>query len=95
MPTKKQHAAARKRGHDHYDELLAAQHGVCAICGRPPVGRRLDVDHDWATLQVRGLLCWRCNHKLLPRGVDAHLLRKAADYLDDPPAPAVLAGLDD
>lgn len=30
----------------YYNNLLAAQHGVCKICGRPPNKVRLAVDHD-------------------------------------------------
>jgi hypothetical protein len=50
-----------------YDELLEAQGGVCAICGRPPKNRRLAVDHNHKTGKIRGLLCWVCNLKVLGR----------------------------
>lgn len=49
-----------------YDRLIAAQGGVCAICGAPPKTRRLHIDHDHRTDRVRGLLCQRCN-RFLPR----------------------------
>ena len=60
---------ARVFGVDDYESLLEAQGGVCAICGRPErrmsrvggVVRRLAVDHDHVTGQVRGLLCHDCN----------------------------------
>ena len=47
--------------------MLAAQGGLCAVCGdEPPPGgikasSRLHVDHDHATGKVRALLCTRCN----------------------------------
>lgn len=75
-----------------YEALLAAQGGICPGCGNPPKSRRLDVDHDHATGTVRGLLSHRCNRLLQP-GVTSATLRRLADYLDDPPAPSVLAQL--
>jgi len=47
-----------------YDELLARQDGLCAICRRPPGAKRLHVDHEHGTGVVRGLLCVSCNMKL-------------------------------
>lgn len=65
-----------------YDEMLEAQHGVCALCFRPPKSRRLHVDHDHKPpYRVRGLLCFRCN-RALPDYLDAEWLRRAADYLE-------------
>lgn len=50
---------------ERYDEMLAAQGGACAICGEGCAsGRRLAVDHDHATGEVRGLLCMKCNTTL-------------------------------
>ena len=54
---------------DDYLELLAAQNGVCAICGEPETQTKkkhgtkslLSVDHDHDTKKVRGLLCADCN----------------------------------
>jgi tRNA(Ile)-lysidine synthase TilS/MesJ len=68
--------------------LLEYQGGVCAICD----GKRkvLDVDHDHSKegrKAVRGLLCARCNRRLLPACLNnVHILLKAVDYLDCPPA---------
>lgn len=39
-----------------YDELLAFQGGVCALCGKPGVKKRLSVDHCHKTGEVRGLI---------------------------------------
>lgn len=52
-----------------YQQMHDAQRGVCAICQSPETrsssksGRpkRLAVDHDHQTLQIRGLLCHDCN----------------------------------
>lgn len=49
-----------------YDMMLEIQGGVCAICGKTPEEnkRRLCVDHDHETGQVRGILCTQCNSVL-------------------------------
>ena len=51
---------------DQYAAMLTKQKGVCLICGRPPLNRRLSVDHDHRTGRVRGLLCYTCNRFLVP-----------------------------
>ena len=68
---------------EQYEKALDQQKGVCKICGRPPKRLRLAVDHDHKTGRVRGLLCMRCNRRLLGRGLEiAWLHRKAAEYLE-------------
>lgn len=73
-----------------YEALLELQGGRCAICGRRPKTKRLAVDHDHATGEVRGLLCPGddgCNHRLLGYVRDrVDLLQRAIDYLNEPPA---------
>jgi len=67
-----------------YEEMLAAQNGVCAICGGDPGGRwkrRFHVDHDHETGAVRGLLCHGCNAGLGLFEECAERLVKAAEYL--------------
>lgn len=68
-----------------YKEMLFLQKGLCKICLRPPKegGLPLRVDHDHkGNHRVRGLLCYRCNHRLLGRGLeDAFLHQQAALYL--------------
>jgi len=69
-----------------YKEMLFQQKGLCKICLRPPKpgGMPLVVDHDHRSGRVRGLLDWRCNHRLLGRGLeDAFLHQQAALYLLD------------
>lgn len=74
-----------------YDRLMEAQEGSCAICGARPRSQRLAVDHDHRSGMVRGLLCKRCNHKMLGgSGDNPDILRRAAAYLDAPPAFAVI-----
>ena len=48
-----------------YNKLLEEQNGVCLICGGiNKNNRRLTVDHNHVTGDVRGLLCTRCNSAL-------------------------------
>jgi Recombination endonuclease VII len=69
-----------------YEALLEFQGGRCSICNKIPRKKRLAVDHNHKTGEVRGLLCLRCNHKLLgSSGEDTVILRRAADYLENPP----------
>lgn len=50
---------------DQYEQLLRKQNGLCAICHQAcKTGRRLAVDHDHNTGEVRGLLCGNCNRGL-------------------------------
>jgi len=73
-----------------YNAILQLQGGVCAICGRRPGKRRLAVDHDHQTGEVRGLLCasgdYGCNKGLGYFDDNVEVLRRAVAYLDSPPA---------
>lgn len=74
-----------------FDELLVSQNNSCAICKVGFENRQIAVDHDHVTGITRGLLCWNCNHKLLPPSKDdPSILRSAADYLEHPPAVSLL-----
>ena len=67
-----------------YAVLLKTQDGKCAICGVTPGERdkRLCVDHDHKTGEIRGLLCNGCNWSLGGFRDSADLLRRAAIYLE-------------
>lgn len=79
---------------EQYFELLAAQGGRCAICELKPRTMRLAVDHNHKTGAVRGLLCTSCNHKVLGGAKESvQVLRRAANYLENPPAFAVLGAM--
>jgi hypothetical protein len=74
---------------EQYEAKLAAQGGVCAVCGTEPGKMRLAVDHDRGCCPgekscgkcIRDLLCGGCNNG---SGLadDSFLLRRKADYLD-------------
>jgi hypothetical protein len=71
-----------------YDNLLKLQAGRCAICGQndPAPHKSLTVDHDHATGDIRGLLCFHCNAGLGHFRDNAQLLDSAIAYLQAPPA---------
>ena len=66
-----------------YDRLLAEQDGRCAICRSTPNSkRRLSIDHNHATGQIRGLLCNLCNGRGLVAFHDSHdIVENAEVYL--------------
>lgn len=67
---------------EQYDQLLADQRGVCAVCHRSdPTGRRLAVDHDHQTGVVRGLLCSNCNRAIGQLAESPDVLAAALAYL--------------
>lgn len=69
-----------------YAALLAYQGGTCAIPGCQANGRRrrLAVDHDHDTGEIRGILCAPHNYELL--GKFAGDLQAGLNYLNTPPA---------
>ena len=92
------HASAVQRTYgisaDEYNAILAAQGGRCYICQRRTHTKRLAVDHDHATGEVRGLLCADsergCNHAILGNIRDVEMARRIVAYLESPPARRVL-----
>lgn len=70
-----------------YNELLAKQHGKCAICGGGNGTHKLAIDHCHATGRVRGLLCKRCNTAIGMLNDNPDLLLRASDYVRQIPFP--------
>jgi len=60
------------------DAMIDAQGGKCAACR---VGEPKHVDHDHATGEVRGILCFTCNVALGNVGDDIARLQALAVYL--------------
>jgi hypothetical protein len=81
--------------YDFYLALYRFQGGRCYICRKEPKQRRLAVDHDHETGEVRGLLCSgqrSCNHDILGNIKSIDMARRIVLYLEDPPARAFKAG---
>lgn len=78
---------------DEYNQMLAEQGGLCALCGSPdPIANKnFEVDHDHSCCEgkkscgkcVRALLCSNCNTGIARFKDDQELLRKAITYLDN------------
>jgi len=72
---------------DEYHRLSSITGHRCAICLGRPTSKRLAVDHNHNTGEIRGLLCKRCNHGLLGAARDSiEMLERAICYLESPPA---------
>lgn len=79
---------------DDYDALLELQGGGCAVCGGKPKSKRLAIDHDHKTGEVRGLLCSRHNHDALGALADSlAMVASLWHYLNTPPASGTWAPL--
>jgi hypothetical protein len=69
---------------EQYDLLLKKQDNKCAICKRhsSEFPKRLSVDHDHKTGEIRGLLCTHCNRYVVGRNTDGDILRRVAEYIE-------------
>ena len=68
---------------ENYNNILSEQNNSCAICNKECVsGRKLAVDHNHDTGEVRGLLCCKCNRGLGNFHDNLDLLRSAVLYLE-------------
>ena len=78
----KKHKAYLDTVRHKYEEILKAQNGMCFLCERrPTVKRRLDMDHNHQTMQLRGLLCYPCN-RAVADWMTVEWALKLAKYLD-------------
>ncbi len=69
---------------EEYNKLFNEQNGCCAICLVPQekFKKRLAVDHNHVTNEIRGLLCSNCNIKVVSVVENfSHLIPKAIEYL--------------
>lgn len=80
---------------EEHNKLYECQNGRCAICNdaMPQFGGKgggMHIDHRHNNGEVFGLLCPMCNKSLGGFGDSPENLRKAASYLEDPPARRIL-----
>ena len=68
---------------DEYNKMLLSQDDRCACCGshKSEFKRRLHVDHDHVTGEIRGLLCTLCNPLIGYAKEKIVRLVQATDYL--------------
>lgn len=69
---------------DQWNQLFIKQNGCCAICTRhqSEFKKKLFVDHDHQTGEVRGLLCHKCNVAIGLLQDDMEIINKASTYLN-------------
>lgn len=69
---------------EQYEQMLKEQNGVRAICEKKEDnGKRLSVDHDHNTGEIRGLLCQRCNTLIGMAQERENVLVSAIRYLKE------------
>lgn len=86
----KRHLKRHGLDRQSYLELLESQDNVCKICGgletkRKPGSeqmRRMSVDHNHKTGEIRGILCSKCNTMIGLSLERPDVLRKAAVYIE-------------
>lgn len=68
---------------EEYEELCKKQNYKCAICNGEAKGfkKNLCLDHDHNTLQIRGLLCDKCNKALGHFQDNIDIITNALNYL--------------
>jgi len=74
---------------EDYDKMLDDQGGTCAICNKKNEAktmnkelRKLSVDHDHDTGEIRGLLCMNCNFGVGNFKDSIEILKKVIKYLE-------------
>lgn len=67
---------------EKYNQILEQQNYSCAICGRheSEFKKRLHLDHDHSTGEIRGILCNRCN-LILGDSYNIEIFKKVIEYL--------------
>lgn len=74
---------------EQYNKMFIAQNGICAICEMPERSissksgnvKKLSVDHNHDTGEIRGLLCEKCNRGIGYLDESILIIKRAIDYL--------------
>lgn len=66
---------------EQYQELVNKSSGKCDLCGKKVANKRLQIDHDHSTGEIRGLLCIDCNTSLGKLGDNIKGIYSALEYL--------------
>ena len=64
-----------------YNALIDSQQGGCAICNEVDKDRRLAIDHNHETGEIRGLLCRSCNQGIGQFRDNPAILLQAYNYI--------------
>lgn len=73
-----------KHGLSKAERDALKQGTTCFSCGEVEIDR-LAVDHDHLTGKIRGILCKRCNSALGLLRDNPNIIRKLAEYIENPP----------
>jgi hypothetical protein len=65
---------------EDFDRMFAQQEGRCGLCGASGP-KRLQVDHNHSTGEIRKLLCWRCNIRVGHIEKDREMTFAVLEYL--------------
>jgi len=74
-------AICKRTPEEAYAKMLAKARRVGVKNPKPP---RLNMDHDWVTMKVLGLLCSYCNKKK-PDYVPPEWVANLSEYVTNPP----------
>lgn len=67
---------------ERYNQMVEEQNGVCLICKQKSDSKKLSVDHNHETGEIRGLLCQGCNIGLGMFKNNVLILSEAIKYLN-------------
>lgn len=78
-------AGIKDMSYERYEEMLIEQDNRCKICSthNDDLTRKLAVDHNHDTGEVRGLLCSQCNYFLGIVSNNIDIFTKSVDYLKE------------